>query len=756
MDKTISIRWAVCLAVFSLFTSVYPQQLPPNPQPVPLAEPCPVPGVGIPNLGEGVPKITNMPILPGQGAGDPGRGDADIPVRPELGRPIPAQIQNEFQLFIGRSTGQALPMFGRKLFQGEGGFTPAGNIPVMADYLVGPGDELLVRAWGQVDINLRLIVDRNGAINVPKVGVLQVAGLKANQLEGFIKAQVGRVFKNFEMNVAFGRLHSIKVLVVGHAQRPGNYTVSSMSSLLSTLFAAGGPSSVGSMRRIELRRNNEVITELDLYDLLLKGENAKDRSLLNGDIIRVFPLGPLVALTGSVQLPGIYELKGEETVEDILEAAGGLTATAFSAQLTMERITTNALRKVVELKLDDQGRKTKVQNGDLIQVLPISARFDRVVTLNGHVAAPRRSPWKVGMRISELIPDTSYLIPRQFWQRKNNLAEGGGGLSPIGLTRGLLQEINWEYATITRLNKKTLKNDLIVFNLGAAIKENALDQNHLLNPGDVVTIYNKRDIRVPRKKQVVLVSIEGEVERPGVYSIKSGETLATLVKKVGGFTSDAYPYAAVFTRESIRQSEQKKKDAIIRRLESSFLGETARLQAVSTSGDETTQVQDQVQFRRSRLQKMKEAPVLGRLSLEIDLNAATQNDLPNIVLEDGDSLVIPAKQKAVFVIGEVYNSNTLTHYDKFTLNDYLSKAGGATRLADEKRIYVVKANGVVMARNESWWKRSSFGGKLLNPGDAIVVPEDLEPTTFKKELKDWAEIASNFALGMAALKVLGE
>ena len=215
--------WRAVIGVFCwLSVCVYAQFAPPAQQPVPGLRPM-----------EGIPTITNnVPFLPGQSS-------TNFLGRPELAWPRPFQVRtNEFQLFIERSTGKILPMFGRNLFRwaGAGGFTPAENIPVTADYVVGPGDELIIRAWGQININLRLIVDRTGAINIPQVGVLQVAGLKANQLEGFIKAQVGRVFKNFEMNVTFGRLRSIKVLAVGHAQQPGNYTVSSLSTLLSTLF----------------------------------------------------------------------------------------------------------------------------------------------------------------------------------------------------------------------------------------------------------------------------------------------------------------------------------------------------------------------------------------------------------------------------------------------------------------------------------------------------------------------------------------
>ena len=266
------------------------------------------------------------------------------------------QIQNktnEFQKFILDSTGNYLPMFGRALFSPRmQGFSPADNLPVTADYVIGSGDELIIRAWGQVDINLQLTVDRNGAINIPQVGVLQVAGLKSSQVEGFVKTMTGRLFKDFEMSVTFGRLRSIKVLVVGHVERPGNYTVSALSTALSALFEAGGPSSVGSMRKIEVRRGNKTISQLDLYDLLLKGDNSKDVRLLHGDIIRILPMGPLVALNGSIRTPAIYELGGEEMIEDVIGLSGGLTATAFKGRATLERIRDHTRREVISFELN--------------------------------------------------------------------------------------------------------------------------------------------------------------------------------------------------------------------------------------------------------------------------------------------------------------------------------------------------------------------------------------------------------------------
>lgn len=224
-----------------------------------------VPVTPAPNVGIGgrpgvvKPQITNL-VPQGGTRLSSDRGETELAVRPEEIAPQAARGDNEFQQFIARSTGQSLPVFGVNLFSQRGGFAPANNLPVTADYIVGPEDELIIRAWGQIDINLQLTVDRDGAINIPQVGVLQVAGLKASQIEGFVKTMVGRLFKDFELNVTFGRLRSVKVLVVGHIARPGNYTVSPLSTALSALFQAGGPSSVGSMRKIEVRRANQIVS----------------------------------------------------------------------------------------------------------------------------------------------------------------------------------------------------------------------------------------------------------------------------------------------------------------------------------------------------------------------------------------------------------------------------------------------------------------------------------------------------------------
>src|SRR5262245_41555365 len=183
--------------------------------------------------------------------------------------------RNEFQDFIAASIGHTLPLYGYNLFQAPSTFAPVENVPVTPDYVIGPGDELLIRAWGQIDVDYRAIVDRSGIINIPRVGAVPVAGVPYKDITAHVRKAVARNFRNFELMVTMGELRSIQVFVVGQARRPGAYTVSSLSTLVNAIFAAGGPSSRGSMRAIQLKRGASVVTELDLYDLIAFGDKSK-------------------------------------------------------------------------------------------------------------------------------------------------------------------------------------------------------------------------------------------------------------------------------------------------------------------------------------------------------------------------------------------------------------------------------------------------------------------------------------------------
>ncbi len=473
---------------------------------------------------------------------------------PDLGKPAVAMIappepavpavvvrqreeQSEFQMFVSASLGKELPLYGHDLFvDAPDTFSPLENIPVTADYVIGPGDELQIHGWGQVDFDLSVTVDRNGTVQLPKVGNINVTGIRYQLLQGYLKSAIGRVYRNFDLNVSLGKLRSIQVFVVGQARRPGAYTVSSLSTLVNTLFASGGPSLRGSLRHIQVKRGGNVASELDMYDFLLKGDKARDIQLLPGDVIYIPPVGQLAAIAGSINNPAIYELKQETTtLAELIELAGGLTTTANGEKVRVERIDDRKMRKVEEFSLDASGRQRLLKDGDVVQVQIISGQFDNAVTLRGNVANPGRYPWHEGMRVKDLIPDMDALIVPEYWARQNSISRTDV-TSEHGLRTEIKRnenEINWDYALIDRLKKDELTTALLPFNLSKALSGNDAENNLPLQPGDVVTIFSKEDIQVPAAKRSVYVRLEGEFNQAGVYKVQPGETLRQLVARAG-------------------------------------------------------------------------------------------------------------------------------------------------------------------------------------------------------------------------------
>ncbi len=262
-----------------------------------------------------------------------------------------------------------------------------------ADYLIGIGDEIQVTAWGSVDADLRLTVDRAGRVTIPRVGPVLVAGVRYGDLNEVVRARISQVFKNFQVSTSLGKLRTIRIYVTGFTARPGAYTVSSLATIVNGLIRAGGPSAAGSFRQIELRRNGQVVASFDAYDLLLKGDKASDRALQAEDVIHIGPIGPQVAVLGSVNKQSIVELKPGETVDDVLAMAGGFSAVADRSRVSIEQLSDRNDRRVRELQLPAQ-QKTVASNGDVIRAfssvnaaLPLGKQFKRV-TVEGEVSRP--------------------------------------------------------------------------------------------------------------------------------------------------------------------------------------------------------------------------------------------------------------------------------------------------------------------------------------------------------------------------------
>ena len=337
----------------------------------------------------------------------------------------------DFQLLVRSSLGTLLPVYGDTLFrQVPSTFAPLREVNVTPDYVLGPGDQLVVRIWGQVNFNAQLTVDRAGSVYLPQVGEIHVAGLPFAQVRQHIHDALSRVYRSFDLDVEMGQLRSIQVFIVGQARRPGTYTLSSLSTLVTALFATGGPSVQGSLRDIQLRRNGQTISHFDLYDLLILGDMSKDAPLLPGDVVYIPPVGAQVAIAGDVHNAAIYELKGDTTVDQALRFAGGLSSTASLVRASLERLDEHQFRTVVDISLEGAGLATPLQRGDLLRVLPISPQFQKTVTLRGNVAETGRFSWHPGMKLSDIIPDSKSLITRDYWERRNQLGVPGPEFKP--------------------------------------------------------------------------------------------------------------------------------------------------------------------------------------------------------------------------------------------------------------------------------------------------------------------------------------
>jgi protein involved in polysaccharide export with SLBB domain len=638
------------------------------------------------------------------------------------------------------------------------------DLPVGPDYVLGVGDNIVANLWGGHSERLSLTIDRQGQIALPEAGTITIDGLTIAQAQSAIQKALSTQFQGEHVEISLGRLRTVRVYVVGDVQRPGAYDVSSLSTPLSALYAAGGPTSRGSLRVLRQFRGKQLVREFDLYDFLLRGVRSNADRLLPGDTIMVPAVGSQVSVEGMVHRPAIYELNGEQGLSEVLDLAGGVLASASLKQINVERIEAHQRRTMFSLQLPDnaEGVKQKladfrVQGGDDVVISQILPYNEQAVYVEGHVYRPGKYPYRDGMTINDLLHSYQDVMPEPA-----------------------------DHAELVRLQPPDFRPETISFSLPNVLIGN---DSIKLQPFDLIRIFSRYEIDSPR------VSIEGEVLRPGQFPMSRGMTLADLVRMAGGFNRSAYRDEAdlssyvvqdgkkVLVNHSIVAVEKaldgdKSADVVlkpgnvvsIRRLagwqdigasvtingevehagsygieqgerlssvlkraggfrESAYpaaavlervqvreLGEQARQQMIqriettpvdfkpgAMTAQVATEMQQSLQQQRQQvLTTLRSRPASGRMVINISPDISKwENTSADVEMRAGDTLVIPKRPNFVMVSGQVYNPIAVSYVPGREVGWYLRKAGGATPYGNKKYIYVLRTDGSVVVPREA-------------------------------------------------------
>ena len=707
----------------------------------------------------------------------------------------PLTSQDPFQKNIQIRSGLFLPIFGYNLFLYPSTFAPVSSVPVDAGYVLGVGDQVNVKAWGSMNVDYNSAVEKDGTIFLPKIGKISVIGVKASNLDSYLKGKIGRVYRNFSMSAIVSSVRSISINVAGYAIRPGTYQLSSLSSISNAVFSVGGPSMVGSLRDVQIKRNGEVVAHFDMYDVLLNGDNSKDVRLLPGDSLYFAPRGNQIAIYDGVKVPAIYETLPGETVSDVVRFAGGFNYNTANDKVIIERLDNKQSIEVNDYVMDS-GLKKVLGNGDVIHFFSLNNSYGSSIILMGNVAQPTRMGYKAGMRIKDVIPNKEALLTKSFWNSysyntagrdtlltqlgrektttqvnadntsmystglnsSSGSASSGGkvfGASDNLFIAGPIQipeaNINWNYATVIRLNKDTYSTNVIPFNLRKAIAGDP-GNNLVLQQGDVIDILSSKDVRTPSSSSIVYVFIDGEVNSPGVYEMTPGDTIQDVIVKAHGVSSKAYLFGTELNRESVKNKQQVVLNQMLDQLQQNMLGQISSSTANSTSGSQVT-VQTQVLSQQQAfISRMRQIKPNGRVVLGVSSSDVDVAHLPAITIENGDTIYIPTRPSTVDVIGQVYNPATFMYKDGSTVNDYIKMAGTENQFADAGNEYILQADGTLYSRQQAGWF-GGFASRTLHPGDAVIVPQQIQFGSAVQNLISWTQVLANFGTAAAAITV---
>jgi protein involved in polysaccharide export with SLBB domain len=733
------------------------------------------------------------------------------------------------KLPLDKAGSEALKPFGYDLFRrAPSTFAPVTNVPVPADYIVGAGDQFEVQLYGTQNRTFTLFVGRDGRVNFPEIGPINVAGQRFNDVKANLEARVARQIIGVRASVSMGDTRAIRIFVLGEANRPGTYTVSGLATITSALFAAGGVQTVGSLRDIQLKRQGALVRRLDLYDLLIRGDTSDDTKLLPGDVIFIPSVGTTVSVDGEVRRPAIYETRGETTVAEVVQLAGGLSPEADSSQAMLTRIDEMQRRVVIQVDPSSPaGRSQVVRNGDTLRISRLRPTLDSGVLLSGYAYTTGAIAYHDGMRLTDVIhsvdelqpnADIHYLLIRRELPPDRHIAvlsadlavalkspgaaadvklmprdqitvfdlqsgrdrviqpvldelrlqstlatpsevvrvngrvkvpgeyplEPGMKISDLIRAGGSLQDAAYgstaELIRYDVANGEARNTKFIDVNLAAVLRGDP-NADLRLEPFDLLSIKE-----LPQWADQESVTLQGEVRFPGSYAIKRGETLRSVVQRAGGLTDAAFVDGSVFTREDLKRREQEQLDSLAIRLQRDL----AILALESVAATQGQGGGSAITVGQSLLSQLRVSKAVGRLV--IDLPRAMQAKAGSefdIILRGGDRLLVPKIQQEVSVIGEVPNATSHLYRAGLTRDDYIALSGGATRRADKKRIYIVHANGsLVASESNRWFSRSD---DEIKPGDTVVVPLDTERLP---PLPFWQAVTSiiyNVAIAAAAV-----
>lgn len=690
------------------------------------------------------------------------------------------------------------------------------DLPVGTDYVVGPGDSLDITLSGGISQTLRRVVDRQGTVPLLEAGLVLVAGHSLAEVQQIVEKALQGQYRNLRVQVSVARLRTIRVYVVGDVINPGPYDISALSTPLNALLAAGGPNARGSMRRIKHLRNDQVLNEFDTYDLLLHGVKGRVEGLQSGDTILVPPITSQVYVTGMVRRPAIYELKSEQNLADVLELAGGPLNSASLQRIRVERVKAHEGRVTLGIDVPqdpDGGSSPKalhdftVQDGDRITVYPILGYSDQTIYLEGHVVRPGKQPYWKGMTVADVITSYQDLMPEPsargeivrlmppdlhpetiFFNVTDVLSHQGApvslepfdtiriygryegdapkvaiygevmrpgeypltaGMKATDLLRtagGFKRSAYTETADLTSYElqdgEKIIK-DTRTIHLAAALRGEQ-DVDVRLKPGDVLSVRQLtgwNDIGAA-------ITIEGEVLHPGTYGIEEGERLSSVLKRAGMFRATAYPPGVVLERLQVKELDKKSRALLIRRIESS----QPTIKA-SSAGEQAAFASAFMQQQQQILARLRSQDPTGRMVIRITFDVAKWENTPaDIEVRSGDRLVVPKRPGFVLLDGQVNNPSAITYTPGKKAVWYLSKAGGATEFGNKKKAFVIRADGSVVGRDGSGFWNGGVLDAVMQPGDALIVPEKIVGPPMWKSLLEIAQFMSSFAITASVLK----